>query len=386
MRKAQQKRFRWLLAIIGTVFLGVIIGVTTNLTNRVLEPVLPPPAKVGDGDGAPPGESFGYLKDIAPARAAAVLPTLKHAYFSDAGRKLMQAPGAEDKDALLYKAADKVLGKTLPAHDQDGTGCCVGEGTSGAVELLDLVQIAMGGEFEFKPVSAAAVYSLAREAGGYLGTGDGSTGHDAAKAITTRGTVDCETAKDTNGVGGTAQSHAQLAKKWGGSGGLPSELKEVAKKHLVKTASLVRTPEEARAALQNGYPIFVCSDVGFTGGGGFKRDSEGFCHRGGNWSHCMYCCGYRADKKAFCIVQSWGPTTPSGSRTLGQPESSFWISWEDMAAIVRQGDSYAVSGHDGFPAQEINWIVRAPEPSPVRVAKALQLLRRDRETQWALAP
>lgn len=304
-----------------------------------------PPAVVG---------SFGWMPQRVEAARAAFAP----AEFSNAGRKLMQA--AEEKDALLYQAAIRVTGATLPAHDQNGTGCCVGEGWSGSVELLQCCEIALHDEpEEYKPVSAAAVYALAREVGGYLGSGDGSTGSDAAKAVSTLGTVDSETAKDDNT---RPHPHADTAKKWGRTG-LPKELKAVAKNHVVKSVALVRSADEIKVALQNGYPVAVCSNVGFEGRGGFRRDEDGRCYRGGSWPHCMYVCGYRADKKWFCIVQSWGANSPSGPRTLGQPESSFWITSADMDTIARQADSYALSQHNGWPAQKLDWIVKGkPQP------------------------
>lgn len=308
--------------------------------------------------------SFGWLEAKAPAVAAQILPTLKGAYFSDAAKKLIQS--AEEKDALLYQAAIRVTGKTLPAHDQDGVGSCVGEGGSGSVELLQCVEIAINGEHSsYKPVSAAAAYALSREAGGMLGGGDGSTGSAMAKALEKMGSVSCQTAGDTNGVDGTAQTHAALAKKWGRTG-LPAELKADARKHLIKSVALVRSADEIKVALQNGYPVFVCSNVGFEGNGGYRRDADGRVYRGGNWAHCMYIAGYRADRQWFCLVNSWGPQTPPGPKTLGQPDGSGWITKADMDAIARQGDSYAISQHDGWPAQKIDWIVQlAPKREPV---------------------
>lgn len=325
-----------------------------------------PPAKVG---------SFGWIND--PARVRQVLATLPHPFFKDVGSHLIRAaarPEAE-QDALLYQCAVKVTGKVLPAHDQDGTGCCVGEGTTGALELAQCVNIALDGRAAtYKPVSAAATYALAREVGGYLGQGDGSTGADAAKAITTLGTVSCEDAKDDNTTG---TPHARLAKKWGASG-LPKDLKALAKNAICRTASQVDSAEEIRAALLNGYPVMICSDVGFEGKGGFKRDADGFCYPGGSWPHCMYVAGYRKDRKAFLIIQSWGQNVPPGPKTLDQPDCSFWIEWSAMERIARQRDSYALSSYDGFPARELDWIVQ----KPVRNQFVVQLRDGFHEAGW----
>ena len=56
-----------------------------------------------------------------------------------------------------------------------------------------------------------------------------------------------------------------------------------AKKHQVKTISSIRTVEEARDALANGYALSVCSGYGFSS----KRDKHGIAKRSGGWNHAM---------------------------------------------------------------------------------------------------
>jgi hypothetical protein len=322
-------------------------------------------------DQPAPDEDHGMGWLDNPQHVQAVIGTFPRPFFGDAGKQLVQA--GEDKDAFLWKAVEKLTGKPWKAHDQDGTGCCVGEGNSAAVEVLSAVDIVVNNRREeWKPISAAACYALARQVGGNLGGGDGSSGVDAAKALQELGAISCEDAHDDNTTG---KEHASLAKKWGGRGGLPSDLKAIAAKHKVKTASLVRTPEEARAALVNGYPLACCSSVGFEP---FKRDSDGFCRPGGTWPHCMCCAGYRADKRAFLILQSWGESVPPGPTSLGQPPCSFWITWEAMQRILRGGDSYAMSGFDGYPSRQIDVFIREP-----RKPKDWFALR---SVEYALAP
>lgn len=305
------------------------------------------------GPGGPAEEhGMGWIDD--PAHVQQVVSTFSKPYFGDAGKKLVQA--AEDKDAFIWRAYTKVTGKPWRAHDQNGTGCCVGEGFSAAVELLACVEIAINNEpQEYQPISAAAMYALAREVGGYLGNQDGSSGADAAKALMTFGCISGQEAKDDNTTG---REHGALAKKWGKTG-LPGALKEIAAKHKVKSAAMVRTPEEVRAALVNGYPVAICSSVGFEP---FRRDENGFCRPGGTWPHCMCIAGYRADKKAFLVIQSWGESMPPGPKSLDQPDCSFWITWEACQRIVRSGESYALSSFDGYPAREIDVFIKRPEP------------------------
>jgi hypothetical protein len=67
--------------------------------------------------------------------------------------------------------------------------------------------------------------------------------------------------------------------------------------------------------------------------------------------------GFRADKNWFCIDQSWGQNTPSGPTTLGQPDNSFWADWSVVDSMLRQGDSFAISAYDGFPAAKFHWFI-----------------------------
>src|SRR5205085_2509372 len=128
---------------------------------------------------------FGWLRD--PEAVAGVLATLPRPLFAEAGIATITEPG----DAFLWEAAKRVTGEQLPAHDQDGVGCCVGEGFSSAVEYLQCVEIALGGAAaEYCAISCEVVYALSRvEVGGGRISGDGSTGAWAAKAVNAYGVL-----------------------------------------------------------------------------------------------------------------------------------------------------------------------------------------------------
>jgi hypothetical protein len=65
--------------------------------------------------------------------------------------------------------------------------------------------------------------------------------------------------------------------------------------------------------------------------------------------------GYRADKKGYLILNSWGPKWVKGpaGKYSDIPDGSFWCDEPTMARILAQGDSYAVSGVKGFPRRKI---------------------------------
>ncbi len=280
-----------------------------------------------------------------PAATRKIVKSLPYPRFAEAAPDLVEDSKKRDTDALLWDACKKVTGGHLVAKKQS-IGCCVSMGYSTGVDALQCVEIALKGEAEeFHPVSHAAIYGMARELGGMLGGGDGLYGSVASQSVSTLGVVTDEFAKDS-------PTDDKLAKEWGRRGA-PAEIKSQAKNNLVKTVSQVKTAAECKAALQNGYPVPVCSGVGFT----MTRDNDGFCKASGSWAHCMAILGYRADKDAFCIIQSWGNNTPDGPCTLGQPDYSFWVTSATINKMLKEGDSFALSAFNGFPARELNWLI-----------------------------
>jgi hypothetical protein len=279
----------------------------------------------------------------SPAEVRRVLSRLPRPHFADAARHLI---GVEDgKTVLLWDAAKKVTGGHLPAQNQD-RGTCVSRGWSRAIDYLQCVQVALAYRPEqYESISHAVVYGMAKEVGGDLSNEDGAVGAWAAQAVHDWGCV-------TNADAHDSDVRDDLAVQWGAHG-VPPNLKSLAKSHLVKTVSLVKSADEAQAAIVNGYPLSVCSDQGFT----MTRDAEGHCRPQGSWSHCMMWSGFDADKRRFCVEQSWGQNCPDGPTYLGQPDNSFWIDWQTADRMLRQEDSFALSTFDGFPSQELTWLI-----------------------------
>jgi hypothetical protein len=299
--------------------------------------------------GAPlPMWNFGWRRD--PDAVAAVLATLPYPRFGAAAQDL-EGTG-EGKTVLLSDVAKKLLGKHLPAQQQP-RGTCVSRGWSRAIDYLECVQIVLGNRpQEFQFCSHAVIYGMGKEVGGDLGPqnrredGDGLVGAWAARAVTTMGAVRNEDVGDRDA--GTDDLAIQYAVK-----GVPADVKAKALSHLVKTVSLVTTPEQARDAICNGYPVSCCSGQGFT----MTRDSDGKCRPQGSWSHCMMWSAYRDDRKQFLVEQSWGQNTPSGpTGDLDIPDNAFWIDWDVAARMLRGEDSFALSNFDGWLAQNLDWL------------------------------
>lgn len=287
---------------------------------------------------------FGWRED--PFAVQAVLSTLSDPRFERAAANLTGT--GEGKTVLLSDVAKKLLGKHLPAQQQP-RGTCVSRGWSRAVDYLQCVQIAIGQRpQEFKFASHAYIYGCGAEVGGDQNYQDGLVGAWAAKAVTLFGVCTNEECADRDA------GYDDLAVQWKAKG-VPQKFKDLGKDNLVKTVSLVTTPDQARDAICNGYPISCCSGQGFT----MTRDSNGKCSPQGSWSHCMMWSAYRDDRRQFLVEQSWGQNTPSGpTGDLDIPDNSFWIDWDVAARMLRGEDSFALSNFDGWPAQDIlHWLI-----------------------------
>lgn len=254
----------------------------------------------------------------------------------------------------------------LHTRDQGDIGSCVGAAAARCIDLVAKSQIKNGKKEEFlNEHSIEAIYALSRvEVGGGDIQGDGSLGIWAATAARDYGTLLMRYYGDNYDL---SQYSVKRCREWGDSG-LPDDLEPVAISHPVKTITLVDNLETARQVISLGYPILVCSDVGFNS----DRDSDGFLIRNPStpWYHAMTICGYRTDRRGFLITNSWGDTWhgdlsgPEGPYPI--PPGSFWAEEEAVARMLKfsfygetVSDSYAFSDYVGFPQKdvEINYIL-----------------------------
>jgi hypothetical protein len=222
------------------------------------------------------------------------------------------------------------------------------------VDVLTAVQIGAGNAAEWKPVSAEVIYAFSRvEIGGGRISGDGSVGAWAADALRIKGVLPMEQIGNYD----LSRYEASRARAWGRSG-VPNELEPTAAQHPVKSTALVRSAEEIKRALLQGYTVPVCSDQGFR----MERDRDGFCRPQGTWYHCMAIIGYRSDRNAFFILNSWGDEAHTGPVwPADAPKAGFWADWNTVDRMARQGDTFALSDATGFPMRKmpLNWLIQA---------------------------
>jgi len=274
------------------------------------------------------------------------------------------ADDSDDKSAYIYRFLAKAKGEaTLTTRNQKNEGSCVGYGTASSVDTLAAVEIFAFGEAEqFVPTNADALYGLSRR--NNLGAWQGSTGSWSAEAISKVGTLH-QLQYPTIDLRQEDPSNARRFR----SRGVPKELYKFAEKRKVINVARVETVKQLRGLLQSGYPVFICSTVGFNNGReGYMtwRDAQGFATPRGSWAHCMTVYGYRGEstgRRGFLIGNSWkseGHNVGPGRSYIGggvhpedQPFGSFWVDAQTMQRILSAKDSWSVAGYQGFPKRKI---------------------------------
>jgi hypothetical protein len=298
--------------------------------------------------------AFGYDPD--PAGAEAFASTLPRPTLAQAGPDLV----ADGKTETHLWPALLQCSPGWKRGSQGMVGSCVGWGASLAVDLTGACDIVYRCEPEVwrGRTIESSLYGFSRvEARGKTvnNGGDGSTGFHAAKAIREFG---CLHYGVEYGSVVIAESGKQDRDRSWGRNGVPNELEPYAKERRCSEVTLAVDFEQAAAAIQNGYPVVVCSGQGFS----MSRDADGFCKPGGTWWHCMAFAAVRWGKRpGLLCVNSWGD-----SNTVGKhyPENmptavrncSFYVDADVCTRMLSGRDSYVYAGYSGFKRTQIpNW-------------------------------
>lgn len=298
--------------------------------------------------------TFGWHEQEAAAGVARVEAMIRGmgrpASFASAAPQL--AGFGDGKTVILHRIARSVLGSFLPAQNQP-RGTCVSRGAKRIVDLTQLVQIALGALQEFRLSSHAYIYGTCKEYGNDLTYRDGAVGAWAAWSVANDGNLSNAEAKDDD-------NKDDLAVEWGAKG-VPEAIKKIGRLRLIKAVAKINSFNEARDAICAGHGITVASNIGYEGirsNRVFGRDSTGRARRGGTWNHQMCFTGYRADRDELLQDQSWGPDSPDGPiGDIEIPSYSFWTSRADAEAQISQGDTWAFSAFDGWPAQQLDQFI-----------------------------
>jgi hypothetical protein len=289
--------------------------------------------------GTDPPRAFGWIDD--PDAVRETVAVMRCVRFCET--PAFASPDEGPEDVFLWDACRAATGDVLPARDQKSVGCCVGFAAASAVEYLMCVQIAGDSGEGYRDLAAEIIYAGSRvEIGGGRVRGDGSVGAWAARFVSEYGVV-------PRGAFGRLDLRTYDERRCRELGrlGVPDDLEPLAKKHPVRGVAQVKTWDECRAAIRNGYPVMVCSRQGF----GLERDADGFCPARGTWYHAMAIVGVRGGERpgAF-LLNSWGPNAHSGPRfPPDAPVGGFWAEAAVVDRMLGQGDSWAFSRVAGFP-------------------------------------
>jgi len=292
---------------------------------------------------------FGYEPN--PTGTAAFVSTLPARTLATAG-----------PDLLLDESRDVFLGHALLSCNptwkrrNQPIGSCVGYAWAMAVDVLAACDVILRDEPEAYggDVFPASVYGFSRVEvrGGPNYGGDGSYGGAAAKAVTKYGTL--HFGQD---YGGTKfdETSADIERAWGRTG-VPDKLEPFAAEHTVASVTLTVDFQQAAVAIQNGYPVAVCSMQGFK-----MSMDKGSLTPSGRWAHAMLFCGLRwKPRPQLYLANSWG-NCYSGTvdESLPQPfqKSGGWVDADVCTRMLAGEDSFALAGFEGFAPRTLpDWL------------------------------
>jgi hypothetical protein len=144
-----------------------------------------------------------------------------------------------------------------------------------------------------------------------------------------------------------------------GRRGIPADIAAVAQRHPIQSCALVTRWHHAKRAIQQGYPVAICSSQGFT----LERDATGRCRPQGVWYHCLALIGLRTTPpEGGFLLNSWGDTAHSGPVwPPDMPPAGFWADAAILDRMLQQGDSFALADVAGFPQRQLDWFVHQPQ-------------------------
>ncbi len=267
-----------------------------------------------------------------------------------------QADTANVTKSVLWDFTKKANGGKHFQTFRQITGSCVGQGLGQALWRLASVEVVRLGDPELIKLPFFLLpYGRSRYYLGERGRGDGSTGATAARAAVEDGIVAADEPglppwTDDDGI--TFGRDAEY--KWSDGAAISAEWLGKAKKHLVKSAAQIKSVDEMRTALQNGYPCTIASDWG----GMMQPPATGtpavlLNRRVTTWNHQMSVHGWWDHPtlgEIFYILNSWGPRAHGTPADDSQP-GGFWVKSSEMAYIINQREAFAFSQFAGFEAQ-----------------------------------
>lgn len=277
---------------------------------------------------------------------------LQYKTFSEAASA---NPGLEGSGAgkvsLLYRyvlALSKQCGRKNPYEVAQRRGDCVSFSTRNASDALRATEIALKGDAEawINETATETIYW-------YRGhSGEGASCSRLAEWLTKAGGMMLRQDYPDLRLNLTEYNPSLGAN---GTQGPSVAVRTIAAEHQVKYATLVKSVEQARDAICNGFPLSVCSGYSFSN----VRSKDGIAQRTmGGWAHAMAWLAVDDSPEAkrlggplFYVQNSWSNRWNSGGwpeRYGENPGGGFWIVAKDAEGMLSAGGAYAFSDANGF--------------------------------------
>lgn len=299
----------------------------------------------------PPHLRTAAMNKVA-ARIEAAMPK-----FSIRGRF------AADKRRYPLWMAGKVLTGKFLKYNWQQTGSCVGAGGDNAHKTRLAVEIVLSGDLQkFNHSFWPWAYGRSRYHGGIRGEGEGSFGSAWAEAVTTDGIIEDDGSggdfPDFQERDGWLVLPSSVEMKY--SNGAKFEgLVTKGRVSIVKTMARMRSKDDCFEAIVNGYPLTQASSFGFRGTKvlGTKHPIR-VAEWNGTWHHQTYVDEVFDHPELSGIYfrwgNNWGPDA-HGAVTMDEPPGGVYIHEKLMDRLCKEGEVYAMSGLEGFVAQDVDF-------------------------------
>lgn len=280
-----------------------------------------------------------------------------------------QIPGYREEKGrhALWQFGRQVNGgKHLP-YNWQLTGSCVGAGAGNMLKTLICVEVVNGEPEEFLHVWWPYHYGQGRRHAGMSGRGEGSFGSAQAKALVQDGVFAITEATeqklpDFRDVDGWQQLTRSVELEWSdGRAKNVDPWKTLGLRHPVKTAAPIRTTDELKAALQNGYPCTIAGTFGTKTIRPQGTPAVNVAEWDDTWPHQQWIDEAWDHPTLGTIYRwgnNWGPKAHP-SPTQDEPFGGFYLVEKTMAKVLssRGAECYAFSAFLGFPSRNLDWLI-----------------------------
>lgn len=269
------------------------------------------------------------------------------------------------KRVILDSHLLRVGGGQWPWHGPQETGDCAAQAIGGGVELDIAIRTETDSELVWRPVDRAAIYGGGRVTIGKRAIrGEGLVPSWGLQWVDQYGILWA----DEPGVGPYSGQRCDL---WGRDG-VPAEFADKAKPYAGLTYARCDSAQAVCNAINAGHPVIFGSmrwgtdRIKLVEGRNLAIDTT-------DWPHAQLVTGYDGTlsngQRLFRFLNSWGPNAHSPKSAMpGDHPGGYYVTWETMESIAREGMAFALSGANGFRQRQFVpdfSVIGAADPAPV---------------------